>query len=112
MFIELNEQEHATILAALRYYQENDQGEPNSRSNAIDDIATNGDEVISLDSVGIDDLCERLNCDTKPEKSLWLDPKKMEQTFVEWHLDDEISDKAARSYARRLINRLAREARA
>lgn len=51
-----------TILAALRYYQENGQGEPDNRSNAIHDIATNIGEDISLDVDAIDELCERLNC--------------------------------------------------
>jgi len=53
--------DRATILAALRFYQEKGQGEPFERSDAIHDIATNGGEVVSLDAAGIDDLCERLN---------------------------------------------------
>ena len=51
----------ATILAALRFYQEAGMGEPDNRSDAIHDIAADGDNVISLDDEGIDDLCERLN---------------------------------------------------
>ena len=54
--------EHNTIMAALRYYQEKGQGEPSNRSDAIHDLATGGDEDISLNDEGIDDLCERLNC--------------------------------------------------
>ena len=54
--------EHATILAALRYYQSKGMGDPNNRSLAIHEIATNDDEVISLDADGIDSLCMRLNC--------------------------------------------------
>lgn len=50
-----------TILAALRFYQQQGQGEPSNRSSAIHDIATDCDEQVSLDSDGIDDLCERLN---------------------------------------------------
>ena len=38
--------EHATILAALRFYRE---------------IATNGDTVVSLNAEAIDELCERIN---------------------------------------------------
>jgi hypothetical protein len=57
------EQELATILAALRYYQE--QGladDPAMRSDEIHDIATNNDNVISsLDGAGIDALCEKYN---------------------------------------------------
>ena len=57
----LTEQDTATILAALRYYQQNGQGEPDNRADDIHDIATAGDAVISLDSDGIDALCERIN---------------------------------------------------
>ncbi|MBS7812392.1 hypothetical protein [Roseococcus pinisoli] len=53
--------EHATILAALRFYQEKGMGEPDNRSNEIHHIATDGGEVISLDTAGIDALCEKLN---------------------------------------------------
>ena len=55
--------ESSTVLAALRYYQENGQGDPDNRSDEIHEIATNGGEVMSsLDDDGIDDLCERINC--------------------------------------------------
>lgn len=57
----LTQEEHATILAALRYYQERGQGDPNNRSDAIHDIATSGGDITSLDDDGIDDLCELLN---------------------------------------------------
>jgi hypothetical protein len=50
-----------TILAALRFYQERGMGEPDNRSDAIHDIATNGGEDISYDDGDIDDLCERVN---------------------------------------------------
>ena len=59
--LRVSEQDLATILAALRFYQENGQGDPANRSDRIHDIANNFDEVISLDEAGIDDLCERLN---------------------------------------------------
>jgi hypothetical protein len=59
--IALTGQELATILAALRYYQEQGMGDPDNRSNDIHDIATNGDNEVSLDADGIDALCERLN---------------------------------------------------
>jgi hypothetical protein len=55
------EAELHTILAALRFYQEHGQGEPANRSDWIDDLATNGGDVISLDDDGIDQLCQRLN---------------------------------------------------
>jgi len=70
MLIEISDQEHATILAALRYYQENDQGEPASRSDAIHNIATDCDKVISLDEKGIDELCEHINTDKAPQQAI------------------------------------------
>lgn len=57
----LTSQDRNTILAALRYYQANGQGDPANRSSDIQDIATNGDKDISMDDEGIDDLCERIN---------------------------------------------------
>ena len=61
MKINVDSQEFNTILAALRFYQENDQGTPSSRSDAIHDLATNGDAEVSLDNDAIDGLCERIN---------------------------------------------------
>lgn len=54
-------EELGTVLAALRYYQQNGQGDPYNRSDAIHSIATRCDEVTSLDDAGIDELCERIN---------------------------------------------------
>jgi len=66
IIIEVDEAEHATILAALRFYQKNGQGDPFNRTDDIHDIATNGDKVMSsLDEQGIDELCERLNFTSK-----------------------------------------------
>ena len=53
--------EFHTILAALRFYQGHGQGDPAYRSESIDDLATHGDQVTSLDDAGIDRLCERIN---------------------------------------------------
>jgi hypothetical protein len=50
-----------TILAALRFYQQHGQGDPARRSDAIHDIATDGEIEISLDDAGIDELCQALN---------------------------------------------------
>jgi hypothetical protein len=61
--LRLSEQDLATILAALRFYQEHGQGEPANRSDAIHHLATNCDQLISLDEAGNDELCERLNTD-------------------------------------------------
>lgn len=59
--ITVTEQQHATILAALRFYQSKGMGDPSNRSDAIHNIATNCDTVISLDAIGIDELCEKIN---------------------------------------------------
>lgn len=61
MTISIEEAEHATILAALRFYQAHGMGDPVNRPDAIDDLATNGGKVASLDEEGISDLCERIN---------------------------------------------------
>ncbi len=57
----VSDQEFHTIIAALRFYQEMGQGEPANRSDDIHDLATNGEETVSLDAEGIDDLTERIN---------------------------------------------------
>lgn len=54
-------EELGTILAALRFYQQHDQGNPYARKDDIHAIATNNDDHTSLDAEGIDDLCMRLN---------------------------------------------------
>ncbi len=53
--------ELATILAALRFYQREGQGEPSNRCDDIHHIATDGDTQTSLNKEGIDALCERIN---------------------------------------------------
>ncbi len=63
MKVELTEQEQGTILAALRYWQQEGLADhPQRRSDELHEIATCGtrDEV-SLDSKGVDALCEKLN---------------------------------------------------
>lgn len=58
----LHDDEHATVLAALRLYQQKGMGEPYNRSNEIHEIATNGGEVFSsLDDEGIDKLYKSLS---------------------------------------------------
>jgi hypothetical protein len=52
----------ATILGALRVYQDRGYGDSSVRPNDIHDIVTNGDSLDDpLDDDGIDALCERLN---------------------------------------------------
>lgn len=63
--VTLTGQEHATVLAALRFYQEKGMGESSNRSEAIHWIATNEGKVRSLDAAGIDALCEKINAAPK-----------------------------------------------
>lgn len=60
--------EFNTILAALRFYQEQGQGEPHNRSDAIHEIATDGGADTSLDANAIDVLCERINTENLSSK--------------------------------------------
>lgn len=55
--------EHATVLAALRYYELQGQGAPCNRSAEIHRLATRSNEVVSLDESGISELYTRLSCD-------------------------------------------------
>lgn len=57
----LSPAELATVLAALRYYQNSEMTDPERRTPDIDDIATNGGTLDALDSDAIDTLCEELN---------------------------------------------------
>lgn len=59
--LEVDNAEFCTIIAALRFYQENGMGEPANRSEPIHDIATDCDSEISLDADAIDSLVYRLN---------------------------------------------------
>lgn len=68
MKINIDGQQHATVIAALRYYQQQGLGDPAYRSTEIHDIATNMDEVISLDSDGIDDLVDHLQFQFSPDE--------------------------------------------
>jgi hypothetical protein len=58
----LTREETATILAALRFYQQKGLGDPQYRPLDIHEIASDNDDVISLDEDDIDELCEKLNC--------------------------------------------------
>jgi hypothetical protein len=62
MFIEANDSEHATILAALRWYQQMAPDLPDD----IRKIATNGGAIKRLSAAGIDELCERVNAGEPP----------------------------------------------
>jgi hypothetical protein len=58
-----------TILAALRFYQLAEQGDPVNRTDEIHNIATGNDEDVSLDEAGIDALITEIKtpCEHKPE---------------------------------------------
>jgi len=54
---------YSFIIAALRYWQRSGMADPCYRSEAMNELATNGGEIMeSLNDEGIDDLVERLNC--------------------------------------------------
>jgi len=57
----VDDAEQNTILAALRFYQQQGMGDPENRSDDIHAIATNCDNDTSLDDAGIDNLCEHIN---------------------------------------------------
>lgn len=60
----------ATVLAALRYYQEQGLGDPDNRPLHIHEIAADAPDVVaSLDDAGIDELCEKLNFGSTPQAS-------------------------------------------
>lgn len=58
---QLDDAQHATVLAALCYYQRQGMGDPSKRDDDIHEIATNGDTVVSLDDAGIDELRMSIN---------------------------------------------------
>jgi hypothetical protein len=60
---ELTAQEVNTIIAALRFYQMNGKCDPHRRDSFLHDIATNFDQETSMDTHGVDELCEKLNFD-------------------------------------------------
>lgn len=53
----------ATMLAALRYYQQQGMCDEDNRPPEIEDIATDGGSVAALDEDEVDDLCQQLNGD-------------------------------------------------
>jgi len=63
-------QEHATIMAALNFYQMHKQGDPEHRDQQIDYIATESGEFPALDHDQIDDLMERYNTVDTPDPAL------------------------------------------
>lgn len=58
--LQLNSQETSTVLAALRFYELNNQGDPNYRTDAIHDIAVANDDETSMDDHDIATLFEKI----------------------------------------------------
>jgi hypothetical protein len=71
-----------TITAALRFYQTHSQTESDNRTEEIDTLATGGDGDISMDSDGIDDLCERIHLSTTQPARVVLNMKDGLVKFV------------------------------
>jgi hypothetical protein len=59
IFVRDEEVRH-TLIAALRFWQEKGMCQPVNRSDEMQDLATNGDEVTSLCDVDVDRLVEDL----------------------------------------------------
>lgn len=64
VFIQHDEDLH-TIIAALRFWQEQGMCEPANRSEEMQRLCTNDDELTSAADSDVDDLVERLNVEMK-----------------------------------------------
>jgi len=83
----LSEREIATVLAALRAWQQS----PMRGDCGLDDIATDSGTVEALDADEIDDLCERINCgEDRPA------PAPVKRVCVGCGSDDIVRDASAR----------------
>lgn len=74
MFLQVDERELATILAALRYWQRDglssDEHGDLATPGPENDIATDGGTHEPLDLDEIDELCERINCEPIMEQTI------------------------------------------
>ena len=80
----ITRRELATILAALRFHQdENLQDGRKNPDAAIDDIATDAGALLPLDFQEVGKLCERLNTGEglSPTKGLAIDPPHKERGY-------------------------------
>lgn len=101
MTVSLNQPELDTILAALRYYQHNGQGDPTNRTDWVHAIATDHDEI-SLDAFGIDQLCAKLNESPLDSYADWkyaVDNEDTKLDYTEWLAHREKADKTAPAYS-------------
>lgn len=87
--VKLDDREHATVLAALHYWQQ--RGDHLDISGILD-IVTNGGEFESLDNTEINDLCERIN--TTQSNDLYMRYLGVLKLLKESspHVDDDIKD--------------------
>jgi hypothetical protein len=60
IFVGCDEDRH-TLIAALRFWQQQGMCEPRNRSDEMHDLATNGDALTSLCDEDVDALIEQLN---------------------------------------------------
>lgn len=61
--IALDRREFATVLAALRLYEDIAFGRVDERPQLIREIASDGDAIAPLNNIEVGALCERINCD-------------------------------------------------
>lgn len=61
--VELTDREHATVLAALRYYQSVMRMGGGNPPYRVVQIADNDGTLVPLSAEEIDTLCEGINCD-------------------------------------------------
>lgn len=66
VFIQHDEDQH-TIIAALRFWQEQGMCEPTNRSEEMHQLCTNNDELTSASVSDVNDLVLRLNVEMKPK---------------------------------------------
>ncbi len=59
--LRVSEREFHTILAALRYWADEECQRGGGRTPFMNDIATDGGRVIALDWPEVDALCQRIN---------------------------------------------------
>ena len=62
----LTDRELATVLAALRFHQDENLHSDGVADKAIEEIATDGGRLTPLSSEEVGDLCEKLNCGHEP----------------------------------------------
>ncbi len=83
ILLRVDRRELATILAALRFHQdENLQGTEQIADQVVGDIATDGETLIPLNHGEVGRLCQRLNCEAQPA-GLNIEPPHKESIGAE-----------------------------